>query len=228
MKNIDLFLAEINQAKLDGVDISAEVLPYNAGSALISSAVFGRDWQTIFNITYSDVEWSATGERFTQQSWEQRRKQEPNGVVVHHYVKESWTQTAIKDPSVMIVSDLVPMLSLDKNVAPHNGAFTKIIGQYVRDERLLTLPQALRRMSLMPAQRLEKIAPAFKHKGRIQVGMDADITVFDADKIASQASYQNAYQEAIGLDYVIVAGQLIIAKGKLVKDVYPGERLLAQ
>jgi N-acyl-D-aspartate/D-glutamate deacylase len=58
--------------------------------------------------------------------------------------------------------------------------------------------------------------------------MDADITVFDADKIASQASYQNAYQEAIGLDYVIVAGQLIIAKGKLVKDVYPGERLLAQ
>jgi N-acyl-D-aspartate/D-glutamate deacylase len=228
MKNIDLFLAEINQAKIDGVDITTEVLPYNAGSALISSAVFGRDWQAIFNITYSDVEWPATGERFTQQSWEKRRKQEPNGVVVHHYVKESWTQTAIKDPSVMIVSDLVPMLSLDKNVAPHNGAFTKIIGQYVRDEKLLTLSQALRRMTLMPAQRLEKIAPAFKRKGRIQIGMDADITVFDADKIASQASYQNAYQEATGLDYVIVAGQPIIAKGKLVKDVYPGERLLAQ
>ena len=139
MKNIELFLAEIKQAKIDGVDISTEVLPYNAGSALISSAVFGRDWKTIFNISYKDVEWPATGERFTQQSWEQRRKQDPNGVVVHHYVKEKWTQVAIKDPSVIIVSDLVPMVSLDKNVAPHNGAFTKIIGQYVRDEKLLSL-----------------------------------------------------------------------------------------
>jgi N-acyl-D-aspartate/D-glutamate deacylase len=119
------------------------------------------------------------------------------------------------------------MVSLDKNVAPHNGAFTKVIGQYVRDEGLLSLSDALRRMTLMPAQRLEKIAPAFKRKGRIQIGMDADITVFDADKIASQASYQNAYQEAVGLDYVIVAGQPIIANGELVKHSFPGERLLA-
>lgn len=227
MKNIDLFLAEIHQAKVDGVDITTEVLPYNAGSAAISSAVFGRDWQNIFGITYSDVEWSATGERFTKERWERRRKDNPNGLVTHHYVKEKWTQTAIKDPSVIIVSDLVPMVSLDKNVAPHNGAFTKVIGQYVRDEGLLSLSDALRRMTLMPAQRLEKIAPAFKRKGRIQIGMDADITVFDADKVASQASYQNAYQEAVGLDYVIVAGQPIIANGELVKDSFPGERLLA-
>ena len=82
-------------------------------------------------------------------------------------------------------------------------------------------------MSLMPAQRLEKIAPAFKYKGRIQVGMDADITVFDADKITSHASYQNAYQEATGLNYVIVAGQPIIANGELVSDSFPGKRLLA-
>lgn len=228
MKNIDFFLAEINQAKIDGVDITTEVLPYNAGSALISSAVFGRDWQAIFNITYSDVEWPATGERFTQQSWERRRQEEPNGVVVHHYVKESWTQTAIKDPSVIIVSDLMPMLSLDKNVAPHNGAFTKVISQYVRTEGLLTLPQALGRMTLMPAQRLEKIAPAFKRKGRIHVGMDADITVFDLAQLTSKASYKQSYQEAIGLASVIVGGQPIIANGEAVKDVYPGKRLLAQ
>lgn len=228
MKNIDLFLAEIKQAKKDGVDITTEVLPYNAGSALISSAVFNRDWQTIFDISYGDVEWPATGERFTQQSWERRRNEEPDGQVVHHYVKESWTKMAIKDPSVIIVSDLLPMESLDKNVAPHNGAFTKIIGQYVRDEKLLPLPQALRQMTLMPAQRLEKIAPAFKRKGRIQIGMDADITVFDAATIASKATYKEPYQEAVGLAYVIVAGQPIIADGKLVEGSFPGQRLLAQ
>ncbi|MFT6958873.1 MAG: hypothetical protein ACJAYC_003896 [Halieaceae bacterium] len=84
IKNIALFLAEIKQANADGVNITTEVLPYNAGSALICSAVFSRDWQTIFDISYSDVEWPATGERFTKQSWDRRRKEEPKEQVVHH------------------------------------------------------------------------------------------------------------------------------------------------
>ena len=63
MRNTPLFLAEIRAARERGVDVTTEVLPYNAGSTLISAAVFGRDWQTIFDITYEDVEWAATGER---------------------------------------------------------------------------------------------------------------------------------------------------------------------
>ncbi|MFT5580105.1 MAG: N-acyl-D-aspartate/D-glutamate deacylase [Paraglaciecola psychrophila] len=228
MGNIDLFLAEVDKAKAEGVDVTVEILPYNAGSALISSAVFGRNWQEVFDISYRDVEWAATGERFTEQTWQQRRADSPNGQVIHHYLKEAWTRRALSYPEMIVVSDLLPMESLDKNVAPHNGAFSKILGRYVRDEGLLTLPDALRRMTLLPARRLEKIAPVFAHKGRLQVGMDADITVFDLAKIHSRASYKNPYQTALGFSYVIVNGVPIIAAGEAVADVSPGQRLLTR
>ena len=104
---------------------------------MISSAVFGRDWQTIFNISYEDVEWAATGERFNQTMWDDYYQNRPEGQVIHHYLKEQWTQRAVQEPGVIIVSDLLAMESTDKNVAPHNGAFSKILGRYVREQGLL-------------------------------------------------------------------------------------------
>lgn len=227
MKNIDLFLAEIRSARLNGVDITTEVLPYNAGSALISSAVFGRDWQTIFAIGYEDVEWAATGERLTKESFERFRKEQPTGDVIHHYLEDAWTVRALREPEVMVVSDLLPMKSKEQFVAPHNGAFTRVLGHYSRESGVLDLPTAIRKMTLLPAQRLERYAPGFRTKGRIQPGMDADLTLFDAQKIQDQASYRNPYREAIGLAYVIINGQLVIRNGVLVPEVYPGTRMTA-
>lgn len=227
MKNISLFLADIRAARERGVDITTEVLPYNAGSALISSAVFGRDWQTIFAITYEDVEWAATGERLTRESFARFRKEEPTGDVIHHYLKDSWTVRALREPGVIVVSDLLPMKSKEQFVAPHNGAFTRVLGHYSREQEVLSLPIAIRKMTLLPAQRLEAYAPAFRRKGRIQPGMDADITVFDADTVKDNASYRDPYREATGLSHVIVNGQVVIRDGKLVPNVYPGRRLTA-
>ena len=227
VSGLDAFLALIEQARRSGVDITTEVLPYNAGSAAISSAVFARNWQEVFNITYQDVQWAATGERLTRESFETYRKQEPDGPVIHHYLKEEWTRQAVAEPDVIIVSDLLPMLTRDKKVAPHNGAFSKIIGRYVRDEALLGLATALRKMTLLPARRLENYAPAFKRKGRIQEGMDADITIFDLNTILDKATYESPYQEAAGIEYVIVNGVPIIDRGAMTPDTYPGKRILA-
>ena len=227
ISNLDYFLAQIRQAREAGVDISTELLPYNAGSALISSAVFGRDWQTIFNISYEDVEWAATGERFNQAMWEQYREQYPQGQVIHHYLKEEWTRQAVQEPDVIIVSDLLTMESRDKKVAPHNGAFSKVLGRYVREQGLLDVNTALAKMTLLPARRLQEFAPAFRRKGRIQPQMDADITIFDPTTILDNATYRDPYQEATGIEYVIVNGQLIISAGERVRDSYPGRRILA-
>lgn len=207
------------------MDVTTEVMPYNAGSALISSAVFNRNWQEVFGITYSDVEWAATGERFTKETWEERRVSQPQGQVIHHYVKEEWTRKALLEPGVIIVSDLLPMQSKDEKVAPHNAAFTKVLARYVRDEPILTLKTALSKMTLLPAQRLEKIAPAFKQKGRIQIGADADITIFNPDTIKDNATYSNPYQTADGIAYVIVNGTIIVRAGQLVSDTYPGREI---
>ena len=227
ISNLELFFDEIKAARVQGVDITTEVLPDNAGSALISSAVFGRDWQTIFNISYEDVEWAATGERFDKAMWDEYYAEHPDGQVIHHYLKEEWTQRAVQEPGVIFASDLLPMQSKDKKVAPRNGTFSKILARYVREEQLLDLTTALSKMTLLPAQRLEAQAPRFKRKGRIQQAMDADITIFDPQKIQDHATYQNPYQEATGISHVIVNGQAIISDGKQVEGVFPEQRLLS-
>jgi N-acyl-D-aspartate/D-glutamate deacylase len=227
VSNLELFLAEIRRAREEGVDITTEVLPYNAGSTLISAAVFTRDWQTIFNITYEDVEWAATGERFDKDMWQYYQNNYPDGLVIHHYLKEEWTRRAVQEPGVIIVSDLPPMQSKEKKVPPHNGAFSKILGRYVREEKLLDLNTAIKKMTLLPAKRLEAYAPVFSRKGRIQKSMDADITIFDPATITSNATYQDPYQEASGITHVIVNGKRIISDGKLVMGSYPGKRLLS-
>jgi len=227
MKSTRLFLSLVRHARSRGVDVTTEVLPFNAGSTSISAAVFNRDWQNIFAISYEDIEWAATGERFTEASWHEYRDKYPTGAVIHHYLKEEWTVRAIQEPGVVIVSDLLPMKTKDEHVPPHNGAFTKILGKYVREEQALDLMTAVAKMTLLPAQRLQEYAPVFASKGRIQQGMDADITIFDPDTVAANASYRDPYQEASGIEYVVVNGELVVRRGKLVENVFPGRRLTA-
>jgi N-acyl-D-aspartate/D-glutamate deacylase len=225
MRNTALFLAEIRAAREDGVDVTTEILPYNAGSALISSAVFGRDWRTIFDIDYEDVEWAATGERFDEDMWHRYREEHPKGQVIHHYVDEAWTRTALVEPDVIVVSDLLPMVTEESKVAPHNGAFSRILGHYVRDEAILDLATALRKMTLLPARRLEVAFPEFERKGRVQVGADADLTIFDASEILDRATYRNPYQSARGIVHVVVDGQFVVRDGERADDVLPGQFL---
>lgn len=226
MRNIDLFLDEIRAARESGVDVTTEVLPYNAGSALISSAVFGRDWRTLFDIDYADVEWAATGMRFDEKSWNDYRDRFPNGQVVHHYVREEWTRRALVEPGVIVVSDLLPMIDESSKVAPHNGAFARVLGRYVRQTGILDLETALARMTILPAARLESFFPIFARKGRLQVGADADVTVFDPARIIDRASYGDPFQASDGIHTVIVAGEIAVSAGSLVEEVFAGQRLV--
>ena len=83
---------------------------------------------------------------------------------------------------------------------------------------------ALRKMTLMPAQRLEKRAPMFKNKGRIEVGADADITVFDPNTVIDKATFDDPLQYSDGIYYVLVNGVAVIKEGKTVEGVFPGTR----
>lgn len=81
---------------------------------------------------------------------------------------------------------------------------------------------ALRKMTLLPAQRLEKRAPMFKDKGQIQVGADADITIFDPIRVLDKATYENPLQYSEGIQFVLVNGVPVVKGGKLVDRVFPG------
>jgi N-acyl-D-aspartate/D-glutamate deacylase len=77
-------------------------------------------------------------------------------------------------------------------------------------------------MTLMPAQRLQNRAPMFKDKGRIRVGADADITVFDPQRIIDKATFEQPLQYSDGIQFVLVNGTPVLNNGQLVEGVFPG------
>jgi N-acyl-D-aspartate/D-glutamate deacylase len=129
-------------------------------------------------------------------------------------------RAAIVDPLTMIASD--GRLVDGKGHPRTAGTYARVLGEYVRQEKALSLLEALRKMTLMPAQRLEKRAPLFKSKGRIQLGADADITIFDPDKVIDKATYEKPGQYSEGIQFVLVNGSMVVRDGKLVQGVLPG------
>jgi len=103
-----------------------------------------------------------------------------------------------------------------------------VLGRYVREEKALSLMDAVRKSSLMPAQRLESMSPQMREKGRIKVGADADISVFDAARVIDKATYENAAQYSEGFRYVLVGGTFVVRDGKVQEDLSPGQGILAQ
>jgi dihydroorotase len=124
------------------------------------------------------------------------------------------------DPAVMIASD--GLITGGKGHPRGAGTYARVLAKYVREEHALTLMEAIRKMSLMPAQRLEVVSPAMRNKGRIRVGADADITVFDANKVQDEASYERPALASTGIEYVMVNGTVVVRNGELVSNVHPG------
>jgi N-acyl-D-aspartate/D-glutamate deacylase len=219
LKNTPLLIAMVKGAREHGLDVTTECYPYTAGSTQLESAIFDPGWQDRQGITYKDIQWTKTGERLTAETFEKYRKE--GGTVVIFSIPEEAARTAVADPMVVIASDGMPLTGA--KVHPRGqGTFSRVLGHYVRDEKALDLMTALRKMTLMPAQRLQKRAPMFKGKGRIRVGADADITVFDANRVIDKATYENPLQYSEGIQFVLVNGIPVVKDGQLVEAVFPG------
>jgi len=224
LKNTPTLLAVVNGARARGVDVTTECYPYIAGSTSLESAIFDDGWQERQGITYKDVQWTKTGERLTAETFAKYRKE--GGVVVIFSIPEEAARAAVSDPMVMIASDGMPLTGA--KVHPRGqGTFSRVLGHYVREEKALDLMTALRKMTLMPAQRLEKRAPAFQGKGRLRVGADADITIFDPQTVIDKATFEEPLQFSSGISFVLVNGVTIVKQGQFVAGVLPGRAMRA-
>ena len=219
---IDKTLQMIAEARKRGVDVTTEAYPYTAGATRIESALFD-DYSTRKDIDFSKLQWVATGERLTRDTFLKYRKE--RGTVIVHSNSEENVRKAVTSRLAMIASD---GFDITPNGHPRSaGTFTKVLRQYVREEKSLTWMEALSKMTDQPARRLEKRVPSMKAKGRLQVGADADIVVFDPATVRDVSTYEKPAQEAIGMRYVLVNGTLVVDGGKISDAGFPGKAIRA-
>lgn len=218
---LPLVLEMIAAARKRGIDVTTEAYPYTAASTHLESTIFDDGWQKRLGISYGDVQWEKTGERLTQQTFGPYRKQ--GGVVIMHLMKPEWIDKAMATPFVMVASDGMPFAP---GAHPRSaGTFSRVLGRYVREQKVLTLMDGLRKMTIDPAKRLEPVAPAMKRKGRLKVGADADITVFDAAEVLDMATFEKL-SFSKGIEHVLVNGVAVVRHGQTVPGVMPGQAVL--
>lgn len=213
-----VMLDMIRDARARGRDVTTEAYPYTAGMTEIQSATIQDTYDTASNARIAEIEWPPTGERLNRASFE--RYTRIGGPVVVHSNTEQMVTTAIASPLTAIASD-----AYWRNGMGHprtTGTFARVLGRYVRDAHILSLMDAIRKMTLMPAQRLEAHVPAMHQKGRLQVGADADITIFDPATVIDRSTYREPSLAPIGIQHVLVNGVSVVANGRAVEGVTPG------
>jgi len=215
-------LGLIAGARARGLDVTTEAYPYEAAMTAINSARFNPGWQEKSGATYHDLMLPETGERLTKERFEElHNSSEPRAVVLFSNTMEN-VDPVFRNPLVMVASDG------EKGHPRNAGTYCRILARYVRSQGTLTLMDAIRKMSLMPAQVLERSTPSARLKGRLQEGADADVVIFDPQTVTDRATYQHPMETSVGVEYLLVGGAVLVDKGKLLEGVFPGKAILGR
>ena len=237
--------ALVKQAQEQGLPITVEAYPYGAGSSVVGAEVFrGDDWLQRWGVDSASA-LEHNGAPLTQAKIDEMQKSSPGDIVVMHFLRpdENERDRKLMDLSVLypggaIASDAMPWTGSDGQIIEGDtwplpddafahprsaGCFSRFLATWVRDRKAVGLSDALRKMSLIPAQILESSVPQMKKKGRLQVGADADVVVFDIDRVEARSTYLKPAQVSAGYRHVVVNGVPIIEEGKRIGDALPGQ-----
>jgi N-acyl-D-aspartate/D-glutamate deacylase len=213
-------LSMVEGARARGLDVTTEAYPYIAGMTAVNSALFNPGWREKLGIDYGDLVLPDTGEHLTKERFDELHNSSTTQWVLVFGNTQEIVDKVIPHPLVMIASD-------GAEGHPRNaGTYSRVLAQYVREKGTVTLMDALRKMSFMPAEMLERSTPAARRKGRLQEGADADIVVFDAGTISDRSTFEKPMEPSVGVRYLLVAGTVVVDEGKIVPDVFPGRALL--
>jgi cytosine/adenosine deaminase-related metal-dependent hydrolase len=213
-------LSMIEGARARGLDVTTEAYPYIAGMTAVNSALFNPGWREKHGIDYGDLVLPDTGEHLTKQRFDELHNSPTTRWVLVFSNTQEIVDKVIPSPLVMIASDGI------KGHPRNAGTYSRVLAQYVREKGMISLMDALRKMSLMPAEMLERSSPEARQKGRLQEGADADIVVFDAATISDRSTFAKPMEPSVGVRYLLVAGTVVVDEGKIVPDVFPGRALL--
>jgi N-acyl-D-aspartate/D-glutamate deacylase len=213
-------LAMVEGARARGLDVTTEAYPYLAGMTAVNSALFNPGWREKMGIDYGDLVLPDLGEHLTKERFDELHNSSTTRWVLVFGNTQEIVDKVIAHPLVMIASD-----GLEGH--PRNaGTYSRVLAQYVRGKGTVTLMDAIRKMSFMPAEMLERSTPEARRKGRLQEGADADIVVFDAATISDRSTFEKPREPSVGVRYLVVGGTLVVDEGKVVPDVFPGRAIL--
>ncbi len=220
---MDQVLALMEEARSDGLDLTACVYPYDYWATTLGSFRFVGDWQSRYRITYENLEVAGT-DRFLTEATFAAAQAENLLVAAIGSIPEADVQTALRTPWIMLGSDGI-LTDGNNNHPRAAGTFSRTLGRYVRDQGTLGLVDALAKMTILPARRVEAMLPQMARKGRLQRGADADLTIFDPGSIVDQATVAAPATSSSGISHVFVMGQRVLVDGELDRSVLAGQVL---
>lgn len=232
-------------AQARGLRVTTEAYPYGGGSTVVGAELFRGNWRERWGgATAADIE--LNGIPLNDATLAEAQAKTPGAWIIAHFMRpdrnpadQDFLDQSVLFPGGAIASDGMPWavkgqpltgdvwpLPTEAFAHPRSaGTFTRFLRDYVRERKKISLLEALRRMTLIPAQVLEEVVPQMRRKGRLQVGADADLVVFDPATVSERGTYTQPNQTAVGMRYVIVNGTPVIRDGVLVREALPGRAI---
>lgn len=229
----------VDDARTKGISVAAEIYPYNFGATIVGADYLHPDnYGPNMGRTYKDIIEVATLKPLTKQRYEELVKSNPGAAVMFYGAKEEDMLQALAHPGSTVGSDAFPLtvtktgeMAADWDTPyeavqghPRLAGTHAIVLRMVREKQLMPLMTAIAKMSYLPAEFLaENGVTQMASKGRIQVGADADITVFDPKTVRDNSTTKQAGLPSTGIPYVVVNGTVVVKDSKVLEGVHPGE-----
>ena len=206
-------LEQLDGYALNGLDVALDCYPYFAFSTRIGTPTYDPGWLDRYSADYDVLEYCEgkyKGQRATKETFDEIRRDFPECITVCHVMKEEDIRLAFRHKRVMLGSD-----GLMNNGQGHPraaGSFPKFLVEFAK-KGTISLYEAIEKMTVIPAQRL-----GLGNKGRLNVGADADITIFDYDAIRDGATFEAPATAPEGIEYVLLGGEVVLDHGDILCD----------
>ncbi|MFV0524256.1 MAG: amidohydrolase family protein [Acidimicrobiales bacterium] len=213
----------LEEARSDGVDVTACCYPYDSWGTFLASSRFALGWRQRYRIDDSDLQVAGTEQRLSPVTFDQAQA-DNKLVVALGAIPEQELHMVLQRPWTMVSSDAI--LNPDLNNHPRaSGTFSRLLGRYVREQGVLGLPDALAKITILPARRVEAMLPDLARKGRLQRGADADVVVFDPATVVDRATVASPELASVGVRFVLVEGTVALSDGEPRRDTRAGRAL---